>query len=112
MVREILNTSGYFDPAEIEEWDEEVIVPFGTNHINRICIHVAREGWSMKAFYSFGKLASARGVPLSRIQEVNRRNGMPWKARVRKSVHGNAQDHQVNMQNVESNLNKDQTAER
>ena len=66
----------------------------------------------MNAFYSFGKLASARGVPLSRIQEVNSRNGLPWKTRVRKSVHGNAQDHQVNKQNVEANLDKDQTVER
>src|SRR5271170_5376983 len=40
--------------------------------------------------------------PSPGIQEVNRRNGLPWKRRVRKSGHGNAQDHQVNMQNVES----------
>jgi len=36
MVREILNATGYFDPVEVENWDSDVVVPFGTSHVDWI----------------------------------------------------------------------------
>jgi hypothetical protein len=110
-VREVLNSTGFFDSDEVEEWDREIIVPFGTSYIDHISVLVAKQGWTIKAFYSYGRLYPARRVSPAKLKEMN--FSLHAKTRIRKSVaqKEESQTSSVTGQSVEEEPEKDETEE-
>jgi hypothetical protein len=110
-VREVLNSTGFFDSDEVEEWDREIIVPFGTSYIDFISVLVAKQGWTIKAFYSGGRLYPARGASPAKLKEMN--YSLFAKTRVRKSVAQKeaSQKSSVTGQSIEGEPEEDKTEE-
>ena len=110
-VREVLNSTGFFDSDEVEEWDREIVVPFGTSYIDYISVLVAKQGWKIKAFYSGGRLYPAPGACPAKLKEMN--ITLYAKTRVRKSVAQNeaSQKSSVTGQSVKVDPAEDQNEE-
>ena len=84
-VRDILYKSTFFFPEEVSAWDRYVVVPYGTNPMNFICVYAAREGLRVNALYDeFGWFVPApRGISAEELRRRNFLNGL----RVREAIH-------------------------
>jgi hypothetical protein len=87
------------------------ILPFGTSYIDHISVLVAKQRWTIKAFYSYGRLCPARGVSPAKLKEMN--FSLHAKTRVRKSVAQKEefQTSSVTGKSVEGEPEKDETEE-
>src|SRR5271155_4967565 len=85
-VREVLNSTGFFDSDEVEEWNREIVVPFGTSPFDFICTVVGKEGFSIRALYCGGRwTAVSPMLPLDKLAKRNTENGFYPKIRGKRS---------------------------